>query len=125
MEFTIVTSIEKPATRRGRNGKASQYPFAQMPVGASFKVTFNSNDSEEREKISRRIRTAALSYGKTHKEYVFETWTALTSDGEHEADGDGIRVRRIAERKKDAKKGDGGTTGILANGHANGVSASA
>lgn len=98
MEYSIVASIEKPAARRNRTGRTAIYPFASMTVGASFKVPFGSTDAAEREKISRRVRTAAQSYHKTHADFVFETWTALTSDGPHEADGDGIRIRRIAER---------------------------
>jgi hypothetical protein len=103
MEFTIVSNVEKPAARRNRAGRTAIYPFAKMAVGQSFKIVFNSEDTEEREKISRRIRTATLSFRKTHPEFAFETWTALTTDGAHEQDGDGIRVKRIAESKRAAK----------------------
>ena len=113
MEFTILSDVQKPAVRRNRVGRTPTYPFAQMPVNSSFKVLFNSDSTEEREKISRRIRTATLSFRKTHPEFAFETWTALTSDGEHEKDGDGIRVKRIAESKRAAKTAGGESSHVV------------
>jgi len=116
MEFTIVSKIEKPATRHGRTGRTPTYPFAKLEVGSGLKVMFESEDKEEREKIARRIRTAAMSFGKSHKEYVFETFLGLKSNGlAQDQDGDGIWVRRIAERKPRASKA-ATTTTVVANG---------
>lgn len=115
MEITIVSNVEKPAARHNRSGRTAIYPFAKMNIGQSFKILFNSEDVEEREKIARRIRTATGSFRKTHLEFYFETWTALTTDGPQEADGDGVRVRRVAKSARRAKENVAVTT-VLTNG---------
>jgi len=108
MTFEIVNNLVKPATHRSHAGRNAIYPFAKMAVGASFKMVFTSDSKEECEKIARRIRTATLSFRKTHPEFAFETWTAFGTDEQEtvEAGGDGldgVRVRRIEESKREAK----------------------
>jgi hypothetical protein len=107
MEFKIMTNVEKPTARRNRNGRNAVYPFGKLAVKQSWKQLFLTDDSEERDKISRRIRTASLSYHKTHPEFVFETWTGLKANGRPEdQDGDGIWVRRI-EKKPETSQMNG------------------
>jgi hypothetical protein len=100
MEFVIESNIPKSKPVRARGGRASTYPFGDMKIGQSFKVVFESTEKDEIEKVSRRVRTAILSFKKRdekNKTFVLSTRT-VTGAEEHEGGIPGLRVFRDAPK---------------------------
>ncbi|HWY35208.1 MAG TPA: hypothetical protein VNX68_11220 [Nitrosopumilaceae archaeon] len=95
MEFVIETGMAKPKPVRAHGGRASQYPFANMQIGQSFKVKFGSTEEKETVKVERKVRAAITSFKnkEENKHFVLSTRT-VTGKEEKENGVPGIRIYR-------------------------------
>lgn len=101
MEFVIETNISKPKPVRAHGGRASIYPFGDMKVGQSFKVVFSSTEKKEIEKVSRKVRTAILSFknrSEENKTIVLATRTVTGTEPDEKDGKAGLRVYREASK---------------------------
>lgn len=109
--FRIETGFEVPArTTFGGGGKSPEYPFADMPVGASFLAPVNVPDTikddaerakafkEEARKASNRISGAIRRFRKQNAGYDFAIRTVNDDKLGH-----GVRVWRLDVEDNDAK----------------------
>jgi hypothetical protein len=98
MEFVIETGIQKPKPVRAHGGRTSHYPFADMKVGASFKVVYTSTEKADITKVERKVRAAITSFRNkdngANKNVILSTRT-VTGKEPGEKDGKpGLRVFR-------------------------------
>jgi len=92
-EFILETNVTKPKPNRARSGRTPVYPFQLMKIGNSFKVTYDTDNKDERKKIDRKVRTAILTFRKRDTEGTSRLFSTVSVNGAEEKDGkDGLRV---------------------------------
>lgn len=91
MSFVIETGIAHVSNRKGRKG--TEFPLADMQVGQSFKIAFDTADKKLTESWRRKVLTAKKKFNKANPDHDFSTAVVAEKDAEGNTET-GLRVWR-------------------------------